>query len=143
MTKLYVSAQVALPDWARGRGLAIFLTFIFGATTVGSAFWGKLSSMEGLPVAYFVSAAGVLLAIPLTWHWKLLTSDGLDFSPSLHWRAPVPSRKVENDQGPVIIVAEYRVDARNRSEFLSAIDELGHARRRDGAYGVGSLRRRR
>ena len=137
LTKLYVSAQVALPDWARGRGLAIFLTFIFGATTVGSAFWGKLSSMEGLPVAYFVSAAGVLLGIPSTWHWKLLTSDGLDFSPSLHWRSPVPSRKVENDQGPVLTVAEYRVDAENRSEFLSAIDALGHARRRDGAYGWG------
>jgi Transmembrane secretion effector len=26
LTKVYVSAQVALPDWARGRGLAIFLT---------------------------------------------------------------------------------------------------------------------
>lgn len=39
LTKLYVSAQVALPDWARGRGLAIFLTFIFGATTAGSALW--------------------------------------------------------------------------------------------------------
>ena len=37
LTKLYVSAQIALPDWARGRGLAVFLTFIFGATTLGSA----------------------------------------------------------------------------------------------------------
>ncbi len=67
LTKLYVSAQVALPDWARGRGLAVFLTFIFGATTIGSAVWGKLSAMEGLPIAYFVAAAGVLLGIPLTW----------------------------------------------------------------------------
>ena len=52
LTKLYVSAQVALPDSARGRGLAMFLTFIFGATTVGSAVWGKLSAMEGLQTAY-------------------------------------------------------------------------------------------
>jgi MFS family permease len=138
LTKLYVSAQVALPDWARGRGLAIFLTFIFGATTVGSAFWGKLSSMEGLPPAYFVSAACVLLCIPLTWRWKLATSgDGLDFSPSAHWRAPVLVRKLENNQGPVLAVVEYRVDAKNRSEFVGAIDALGHARRRDGAYAWG------
>ena len=60
LTKLYVSAQVALPDWARGRGLAVFLTFIFGATTVGSAVWGKVSAMEGLPIAYFAAAAGVV-----------------------------------------------------------------------------------
>ena len=71
LTKLYVSAQIALLDWARGRGLAVFLTFIFGATTVGSAVWGKLCAMEGLPIAYFVAAAGVALGVPLTWRWKL------------------------------------------------------------------------
>jgi hypothetical protein len=31
LTKVYVSAQVALPDWARGRGLAIFLGVDAGA----------------------------------------------------------------------------------------------------------------
>ena len=114
LTKLYVSAQVALPDWARGRGLAVFLTFIFGATTVGSAVWGKLSAMEGLPIAYFVAAAGVVLAIPMTWRWKLQTGVGIDFSPAAHWRAPIVVRKVENNQGPVLAVVEYRVDATNR-----------------------------
>ena len=80
LTKLYVSAQVALPDWARGRGLAVFLSFIFGAATVGSAAWGKLSAMQGLPIAYFVAAAGVVLGIPLTWRWKLQTGDEIDIS---------------------------------------------------------------
>ena len=47
LTKLYVSAQIALPDWARGRGLAVFLTFIFGATTVGSAVWGSSPPWRG------------------------------------------------------------------------------------------------
>ena len=137
LTKLYVSAQVALPDWARGRGLAVFLSFIFGATTVGSAVWGKLSAMQGLPVAYFVAAAGVVVGIPLTWRWKLQTGAGFDLSPVAHWREPVVVRKVENNQGPVLAVVEYRVEATNRAEFLGAVDELGHARRRDGAYGWG------
>ena len=137
LTKLYVSAQVALPDWARGRGLAVFLTFIFGATTAGSAVWGKLSAMEGLPIAYFVAAAGVVLAIPMTWRWKLQTGVGIDFSPAMHWRAPIVARRVENNQGPVVAVVEYRVDANDRSEFLSAVDELGYARKRDGAYAWG------
>ena len=137
LTKLYVSAQVALPDWARGRGLAVFLTFIFGATTAGSAVWGKLSAMEGLPIAYFVAAAGVVLAILMTWRWKLQTGVGIDFSPAMHWRAPIVARKVENNQGPVVAVVEYRVDANDRAEFLSAVDELGYARKRDGAYAWG------
>jgi MFS family permease len=137
LTKLYVSAQVALPDWARGRGLAVFLTFIFGATTAGSAVFGKLSALYGLPVAYYVAAAGVVLAIPLTWRWKLQAGDGLDLSPAMHWRAPTISHKVDNNQGPVIVVSEYRVDEKNRVEFLGAVDELGYARRRDGAYAWG------
>ena len=137
LTKLYVSAQVTLPDWARGRGLAVFLTFIFGATTVGSAVWGKLSAMEGLQTAYFVAALGVVLGIPLTWRWKLQTGVGIDFTPAVHWRAPTVARKIENNQGPVLAVVEYRVDAANRAEFLGAVDELGHARKRDGAYAWG------
>ena len=137
LTKLYVSAQVALPDWARGRGLAVFLTFIFGASTIGSAVWGKLTAMEGLPLAYFAAAACLLIAVPLTWRWKLQTGVGIDFSPSTHWRAPVVSRNIENNRGPVLAVVEYRVDGANRTDFLGAVDELGHARRRDGAYGWG------
>ena len=137
LTKLYVSAQVALPDWARGRGLAVFLTFIFGATTAGSAVWGKLSAMEGLPIAYFVAAGGLVLAIPMTWRRKLQTGVGIDFSPAMHWRAPIVARRVENNQGPVVVVVEYRVNANDRAEFLSAVDELGYARKRDGAYAWG------
>ena len=93
--------------------------------------------MEGLPIAYFVAAAGVVLGIPLTWRWKLQTGVGIDLSPAMHWRAPTATRKVENNQGPVLAVVEYRVDATNRAEFLGAVDELGHARRRDGAYAWG------
>ena len=46
---LYVSAQVALPEWVRGRGLAIFLTFYFGAVTFGSAAWAKSPVSRGCP----------------------------------------------------------------------------------------------
>jgi hypothetical protein len=121
----------------RGRGLAIFLTAIFGATTVGSAVWGKVAAMAGLPTAQFIAAAGAILAIPLTWSWKLQTGAALDLTPSMHWQTPTFAHKVENDQGPVMVSVEYRVDAKNRSEFLGVVDELGHERKRDGAYAWG------
>ncbi len=63
---LFVSVQVALPDWVRGRGLAIFLTVQFGAMTLGSAVWGQVASREGLSIALLAAAGGALLAIPLT-----------------------------------------------------------------------------
>ena len=137
LSVLYVSAQAALPDWVRGRGLAIFLTAIFGATTIGSAVWGQLAGMEGLAIAHFVAAAGVVIAIPLTWGWKLQTGADLDLTPSMHWRAPVLAQKVENNQGPVLVTVQYRVDAEKRAEFLSALTEVGHERKRDGAFAWG------
>src|SRR5271166_1894958 len=78
LTSLYVSAQNVLPDWVRGRGLAIFLTVIFGAMAVSSAGWGRVASKVGLEEALLLAAAGVLLAIPLSWPWKLQQSEAVD-----------------------------------------------------------------
>jgi MFS family permease len=77
---LYVSAQIALPDWVRGRGLAIFLTVIFGSITLGSAVWGQIAAKAGLETALFVAAAGALLAIPLSWRWKLRSGEETEAS---------------------------------------------------------------
>ena len=77
---LCIGAGRAAGLGARPRAGSI-LTFIFGATTVGSAVWGKLSAMEGLPIAYFVAAAGLALGILLTWPWKLRTGRRNRFLP--------------------------------------------------------------
>jgi MFS family permease len=66
LTSLHSSAYSALPDRVRGRGLAIFLTAVFGSMTIGSAVWGYVAGAEGLPLAYFAAAAGAVLLIPLT-----------------------------------------------------------------------------
>ena len=79
---LYVSAQIALPNWVRGRGLSIFLTVIFGSITVGSAVWGQVAARAGLEAALFAASAGALLAIPLSWRWKLRSSEETDASGS-------------------------------------------------------------
>jgi len=134
LSSLNVSAQVALPEWVRGRGLAMFVTIFFGALSLGSAIWGQLAAMVGLPGAHLLAAAGTLVAIPLTWRWKLQTGAGVDLAPSMHWPAPVVAHEVEHDRGPVLVMVEYRIDPRDREPFLAALDELCYARRRDGAY---------
>jgi MFS family permease len=134
LATLYVSAQDALPDWVRGRGLAIFLTVIFGATTFSSAVWGELAALAGLPAAQFTAAIGAILAIPLTWRWKLQTGAAVDMTPSRHWQARPSGAEIGNEQGPVLVTVEYRIDAKNRSEFLDALEEIGHERKRDGAF---------
>ena len=137
LANLNVSAQVALPDWVRGRGLALFVTVFFGALTLGSAAWGQVAQSVGLPVTHFAAAAGALIAMVGTWRWKLQTGAGPDLASSTHWPAPVTSRERGNDEGPVFITVEYRIDPSERNAFLVALDRLAEARRRDGAYGWG------
>jgi MFS family permease len=132
-----VSAQVALPDWVRGRGLAMFVTVFFGGIAVGSALWGQVAGLIGLPEAHIAAAAGLLAMIPLTWRWKLQTADGVDLAPSMHWPAPVIDREIEPDRGPVLVTVEYHIRPESREAFLAALEKLGKERRRDGAYAWG------
>jgi len=135
---LNVSAQLALPDWVRGRGLAMYMTVMFGSLTLGSALWGQLATLTSLQTALFIAAAGMLVAIPLTWRWKLQTGERLDLTPSTQWPAPVVSRSIEGTDGPVLVTIEYRLArADDRQSFLSALDKLQHERLRDGANAWG------
>jgi MFS family permease len=72
LASLYASLQISLPEHLRARGLAIFLSALFAALTLGSLVWGRIAAMGGLPLAYFLAAAGILLAIPLARRWKLI-----------------------------------------------------------------------
>jgi predicted MFS family arabinose efflux permease len=137
VSSLNVSAQVALPEWVRGRGLAMYVTVMFGSLTIGSALWGELAAIAGLPAALAAAAAGAVLAIPLTWQWKLQTGADVDFSPSMHWPAPVTIHTIEPDRGPVLVMIEYRIDPKDRQPFLRALARYAPARRRDGAYDWG------
>ena len=143
LATLGVSAQVALPDWVRGRGLALYTTVFFGCLTLGSAVWGEVAVWVGLPNAHFLAAAGAVAAIPLTWRWKLQTGAGIDLSPSMHWPAPLTAQTIAQDRGPVLVTVEYRIRPQNRAAFLKAIARLEHraaARRR---LRLGRVRRRR
>ena len=137
LSSLNVSTQFALPQWVRGRGLAVYSTVFFGAMTVGSAVWGQVARMAGVPGALYIAAACALCGIPLTRRWKLETGIGGDLTPSMHWPAPVVMRQIENDRGPVLVTVEYRVAKKNRQAFLTALDGIAHERRRDGAYRWG------
>jgi quinol monooxygenase YgiN len=128
---------VALPDWVRGRGLAVFAAAFFGCVTIGSAVWGEIAGYTGLPLAHFLAAGGLLATIPLTWRWKLQTGLCIDLSPSMHWPAPITAQEIEHERGPVLVEVEYRIRPQDRSAFLEAIAGIEHERRRDGAYAWG------
>ena len=134
LSSLNISAQVALPEWVRGRGLAIYVTVMFGALSLGSAVWGQAAASLGLGPAHFLAAAGGAIAIPLLRRWKLQTAKGLDLSPAMHWPAPITTGDFNVDRGPVLVMVTYHIDPKTREPFLEALEKAGRERRRDGAY---------
>ena len=137
ISTLYVSAQVALPDWVRGRGLAIFLTFIFGASTFASVLWGHIAALRSVEVSFFIAAASMVLSVPLSWGSRLQTGAGKNLEPALHWRAPRVAFDVGWRQGPALVTIRYKIDPADREEFLRAMQGRGAERKRDGAYAWG------
>ncbi|MDX1067520.1 MFS transporter [Sinorhizobium medicae] len=136
LTTLNSTAQSILPNWVRGRSLAVYLTVFNGAMTGGSLAWGAIAEAVGVPSALGIAAIG-LLCVGLGFHRVKLPRGEAELVPSNHWPEPLTAQPVENDRGPVLILIEYIVDRKDRPAFLKALASLSHERRRDGAYGWG------
>lgn len=134
LSTLNVSAQTALPDWVRARGLSIFLTVFFGSMSLGSLVWGQVVSLWGIPVALLTAAVGVIVMVPVVSRFRLGAGDGINHAPSMHWPAVILSGEVKPGDGPVMIQVEYWVEAGGRARFLDLIRELSKSRRRIGGY---------
>lgn len=136
LTTLNGVAQAILPNWVRGRALAVYLTVFNGAMTAGSLGWGAVAEAAGIRGTLLIGAAALLVA-GLLMHRIKLPAGEADLAPSNHWPEPLTAAAIENDRGPVLILIEYRVPAADRDAFLRAINALSIERRRDGAYGWG------
>ena len=135
LSALQVAAQMTLPAWVRARGLAAFVVVFMGGMALGSILWGQVATRIGIPAALTAAAVGMVLAIALTWRFKLGHHEVLDFTPSMDWPAPVLAETPEPDSGPVHgddRISRFSPD--KRAEFVTAMQEVREMRRRNGAY---------
>jgi MFS family permease len=136
LTTLNGVAQAILPNWVRGRGLAIYLMVFNGAMAAGSLGWGLVAQALGLQGALLISAVG-LTVVAFVFHRLRLPKGEADLQPSQHWPEPLVAEPVAHDRGPVLIQIEYRVRSQDRPPFIQALKRLSAERRRDGAYAWG------
>jgi MFS family permease len=137
---LTISAQVALPDWVRARGMAIYQMALMGGAATGSLLWGQVASWRSVPVAVAAAAAlGVLMVIVLRKRSLDARADP-DFTPAPAINVPEPAVGVANDDGPVMVTVEYFIDPARAAAFTEVMQRTRRARLRQGALSWGLFR---
>ena len=133
LTSFNVSAQTALPNWIRARGLSVFLMVFFGSMALGSILWGQIASYTSVPVALLIATGGLGLGLLVTRGLTVGLAEGLDLAPAALWpEAPVPAEGQADDQ-PAMVMVEYRISHEDRAAFVKRMRAVSKERMRNGA----------
>ena len=128
-----IAVQMTTAFWVQARVLAVYQATLFGGMAAGSWVWGYAASATSLETAHL--AAGVLLLLSLVLHRRFRLPAGE--TPDLRPRQ-LPELDLafsfDREVGPVLVLIEYRVPLANAGAFVQAIDDVGHVRKRDGAW---------
>jgi len=65
LSSLNVAAQLAVPDWVRARGMALYTTALYGCLALGSMLWGQVATRLSLTPTLLIAATGALLGLAL------------------------------------------------------------------------------
>jgi MFS family permease len=136
LTTLNGTAQAILPNWVRGRGLAVYLMVFSGASAAGSLGWGFVAQALGVPAALGLAAGGGVVAALLLHRLKLPAGED-DLEAARHWPEPDAVLPAGAGRGPVMVQVEYCVREEDRAAFLPLLRRLGEERQRDGAFAWG------
>ena len=137
---LTISAQTALPDWVRARGMSIYQMALMGGAAAGSLLWGWVATW--IDVAAAVAAASVF-GVAMLLALRRLSIDGgadIDFSPAAVVSNVEPAVDVQAEDGPVMVTVEYLIDPARAAEFAEIMQRTRRARLRQGALSWGLFR---
>ena len=128
---LSVSAQLALPDWVRARGMSMYQMAIMGASAFGAALWGQVATVTSVSTALLAAAASGTLTMLLAQHWMRDLSIEEDLSPSREFKVPVAD--APPGVGRMVVTIEYLIDPARSLDFHQLMRISRRSRLRQGA----------
>ena len=138
---LTMSAQLALPNWVRARGMAIYQMALMGGAALGAALWGQVASSSNVRVSLLAAAAtGLVLMVAVAKRFSVETGTSEEFTPIRPFPDPVSVIPVEGDEGPVMVTIEYCIDPQRADEFAAVMQETRRSRLQNGALSWGLFR---
>ncbi|WP_119355067.1 MFS transporter [Azohydromonas sediminis] len=128
---LTLSAQFALPDWVRARGMSIYQMALMGGAAVGAALWGQVAHWTSLRSALLLSAATGLAIVLATRRLSIEAREGEDLTPAPLAPPPLAGPR-DPHEGPVLVSIEYLIDPADEAAFRSVMRDTRRARLRQG-----------
>ena len=61
---LAVSAQMALPNWVRARGMSIYQMALMGGGGIGAAVWGQVATFTDVRTSLVIASIGGVVLDP-------------------------------------------------------------------------------
>jgi Transmembrane secretion effector len=137
---LAVAAQMAMPDWVRARGMAMYQMALMGGAAAGSLLWGQVAAWFSITSAVLAAAGLGVMALMLTRKLSVEGGEEMDFSPAAVRVASAPTEPVDADAGPVMVTVEYHIDPTRAADFAAVMQRTRRARLRQGALSWGLFR---
>lgn len=128
---LTVAAQMALPDWVRARGMAIYQMALMGSTAIGAALWGQVATWTSIAAALAISAVTSVISMAVAQRLVVDRGSEEDLSPSRTLKGPRVDAPPE--AGRIQVRVEYRIDPARTNAFLAVMQESRRSRLRQGA----------
>jgi len=132
---LSVSAQLALPDWVRARGMSTYQMAIMGASAIGAALWGQVATVTSLKLSLAIAAVSGTLLMLAAIRWVTDVSGEDDVRPAQAGWAAGPPAEAPQEDGRVVITVEYLIDPSRAAAFHLVMQQTRRARLGQGAIG--------
>lgn len=137
---LTISAQMALPNWVRARGMSLYQMALMGGSAAGSIVWGQVAGWAGIQEAVAGAALVALALLVLLRRLSVEGGDDEDHSPAEPFVAVQPAIEFEPDEGPLMVTVEYLIDPARADEFAEVMQLTRRARLRQGVLSWGLFR---
>jgi MFS family permease len=138
---LNVSTQMALPDWVRARGTAVFLAAGMLGATAGGFAWGQIAASASIERAMEIAAFSSLVCFGLLRRrYRLANLAASDLRPAQVSAEFAAGATIEDDQGPVMVTIEYQIDPACAEAFAGVMADSRRWRLRHGALHWGLYR---
>lgn len=131
---LAVSAQMALPNWVRARGMSVYQMALMGGGGIGAAIWGQVATFTDVRTSLVIAAVGgVVLMLAVCRYSPRDAMVAEDLTPSQAWKPPEMPPGIQGHDGPVLTTIEYLIDPARAEEFQAVMRETRSSRLRQGA----------